>query len=48
MMTVSGFESLEHAQRRAAYYRSRGYAVQVCSVPGTILSAYLRCTPVAQ
>lgn len=46
-MTVSGFESYEHACRRAAFYRSRGYVVEICSAPGTLLGVYLRCTPVA-
>lgn len=44
MMTVTGFADLAHAERRADFYRSRGYKVEICSAPGTILSFYLRCT----
>lgn len=45
MMRVSGFESRDHAERRASYYRSMGYIVQIVAASGLICGPFfLHCT----
>jgi hypothetical protein len=43
-MTVTGWDNREEAERRAAFYRSRGYRVEVMDSPQLFYRFWLRCT----
>lgn len=46
MMTVGTFHTIEHAEQRAAYYRSRGYSVRIIGMHDNAGSLFkLICTP---
>lgn len=45
MMTVGTFDTIEHAEARAAYYRSRGYVVRILGMHDSAGSLFkLICT----